>query len=100
MKIFENNNIFKCGCYRKMLPEISKQIILNLINISSINENNLIPNKNIIEKKNNNIFINVPSSVDSLINDLNKFSLESNKQNEIDNNPNNNSINNVNSEKV
>lgn len=69
MKIFENNNIFKCGCCRKIVPAISKQLIeinnnsinlnqlsqLNqLMNISAINENNLSPNKNIDENNNNN----------------------------------------------
>jgi hypothetical protein len=130
MKIFENNNIFKCGCCRKIVPAISKQLIeinnnsinlsqlsqLNqLMNISAINENNLSPNKNIDENNNNNniskfetpkenrviyqhlgnkIFINTPSSVGSLINDLNNNNSELNKQKEIDNNTNNNNVKN------
>ena len=132
MKIFENNNIFKCGSCRKLVPAISKQLIeinnnsinltqlnqLNqLMNISAINENNQSPNKNINENNNNNnnskfespkenrviyqhlgnkIFINTPSSVGSLINDLNKFNPEINNQKEIINNSNNNNSNNVN----
>ena len=130
MKIFENNNIFKCGCCRKIVPAISKQLIeinnspinlsqlnqLNqLMNISAINENNQSPNKNINENNNNNnnskfetpkenrviyqqlgnkIFINTPSSVGSLINDLNNNNSELNKQKEIDNNTNNNNVKN------
>jgi len=134
MKIFENNNIFKCGCCKKITPAISKELIeinstsinlnqinqLNqLINISSINENNLSPN-NINENNNNNInnnisnfetpnenriiyqqlgnkiFLNTPSSVGSLINELNKNNSELNKQQEIVNISNNNNINNAN----
>ena len=134
MKIFENNNIFKCGCCRKIVPALSKQLIeinnnsidlsqinqLNqLINISSINENNLSPNKNINENSNNNnisnfetpkenriiyqklgnkIFINTPSSVGSLINELNKNNSEFQKQKEISINANNNNNNNINNE--
>ena len=132
MKIFENNNIFKCGCCRKIVPAISKQLIeinnnsinlsqlsqLNqLMNISTINENNLSPNKNIDENNNNNniskfetpkenrviyqhlgnkIFINTPSSVESPFNDINNNNSELNKQKEIGNILNNNNINNVN----
>ena len=63
MKIFENNNIFKCGSCRKITLAIMKQLIEvnnfpdlnNLINISAINEMNLSPIKNINENKNNNI---------------------------------------------
>ena len=79
MKIFEYNNIFKCGNCRKITPAISKDLIevtneidLNpFSNISGINTNIndgiLTPQRNIINRNNNNNItdININSFMNS-----------------------------------
>ena len=62
MKIFENNNMFKCGNCRKIVPAITKELIevTNPIdnnpnlNLSAINENLISPKKILNNNKNYN----------------------------------------------
>ena len=65
MKIFEHQNMFKCGACKKICPAISKELIEmvksidtnSFLNISAINENLLTPKKNIINNNNANSII-------------------------------------------
>ena len=80
MKIFEYNNMFKCGSCKKICPAISKDLIevtnpidLNpFLNISGINDNIFTPQKNIINKNNNN---NIEFNINSYINSPNDYKI-------------------------
>ena len=72
MKIFEHQNMFKCGACRKITPAISKELIevVNSIdtnsslNISAINENLSSPKKDIKNNNNaNNTIYNINSNL-------------------------------------
>ncbi len=89
MKIFENNNMFKCGACKKIAPASVKQLIevtnlidSNQVNASSnINENILSPNKN---------------DNDNIINNINFLSPNNNNNNINISSPNNNTNDNNN----
>ena len=65
MKIFECQNIFKCGACKKIAPAISKELIEvvnsidtnSFLNISAINENLFSPKKDINNNNNANTII-------------------------------------------
>ena len=96
MKIFENNNMFKCGACKKIVPASVKQLIeiTNLINYNqvnlsnNINENILSPNKN-----NNDNFLSPNKNNNN--NNNNNINISSPNKNTNDNN-NNININNSN----
>ena len=110
VKIFENNNIFKCGVCRKITPAISKELIevtnlpdmSNILNLSAIKENNISPNKNLnnndntIIYNNNNSFLNSPMANKTLLylfgnkSTFNTPSVKPLNENIINNNFNNN----------